>query len=339
MAFEDFPGQQRAVALLRAALGASQVPHAHLFVGPEGVGKARLARQFAGILLCSEGGKEACGRCASCEAFRSEKHPDYFEVGVPEGRQDVPIDTVRSLQRRASVKPVLASVRVFVIRQAERLSVEAANCFLKTLEEPPGNSYFVLLASSLWEMPATVISRCRPVRFAPLAPEQVERMLREDGASAEDAWWLARRCWGSLGLARAFHRMGLHEFNRRLTEDLCELQLEDNFRLSDWLRESAEQHADSRPAARRLLQEHLECAALFYRDLALAALGADEAEPANRHLAGKLAELAARSDLDSIIERAESTLESIERIGANANQRLALDDLFSRLAGAGAGGP
>jgi hypothetical protein len=281
-------------------------------------------------------------------------HPDYREVGLAEGKQLLSIDLVREIQHAAALKPVRGPRRVFVVRDAERLSADAANCFLKTLEEPPGGCFFVLIASSLHLLPETVASRCCRVRFANLPPDELERMLREEGADAADATWLARRAWGSPGLARRFRDEGLHEFNRELVGRLGKLTLESNFEMSDWLAgavkrklrrepegdsapsdelaEEGERYVRSAARARDVLQDMLECAAVYYADLATAACAPrGELALRNAFAEDELRTAAARADAESWADRAWQVLDAIEALGANAQRRLCLDDLFNRL--------
>lgn len=334
MAFENIAGQDDTARRLRATLQRDRLPHAFLFVGSTGTGRAAMARELAQVVLCE--GKDrpddCCGRCGSCLLFARGAHPDYGEVGLPEGRQSLPIDTVRRVQRSAALKPVRAARRVFVIRDVERMSIEAANCFLKTLEEPPGRCFFVLIASSLRRLPETIVSRCRVVRFANLALEVLQRRLEADGVQPDDARWLARRAWGSPGLADGLKQADLHAFNRELVERLRELSVDDNFALSDWFSKKATENAASAAESRDALQELLECVAAYYRDLALSAAGGtDPAEPFNSALEDVITEPAAGVPPDAFVERAELVLEAIERIGGNAQRRLALDDLFTQL--------
>ncbi len=288
--------------------------------------------RLAAVLLCTEGDRERCGACRSCRLFDTGNHPDYHEVGVPEGRQELPIKLIRELRRKASVKPVLAPGRVFVIRQAERMNIEAANCFLKTLEEPPGDSCFVLIAAGLWDLPQTIVSRCELVKFSGLPLEQVEEMLRGEGMDQEDAWWLARRSWGSPGLAVRLREAGLDSFNSELADRLFELAPDDVCALTDWLSQQASRGSGSRPEARVMLQELLECMAVFYRDLAAAALAPGRVELFNKAFQERLEQFAQRQSLDSILDCADRVFQAIERIGTNANSKVALDDLFAGLA-------
>lgn len=334
MALEDIPGQADAARLLRAALRSGRLPHAHLFVGSAGTGRSAMAGQLAQVLLCSRKQQPDtyCGQCTDCVLFGAGRHPDYHEAGVPEGRQSLTIDVVRDIERAAALKPVRAARRVFVIREAERLTIEAANCFLKTLEEPPGGCCFVLIASSLRRIPETVVSRCQVVRFRNLPPDDLQQRLEAQGMKPEDAHWLARRSWGSPGLAEQFKETGLHLFNRELLERLHAISVADNFRLSDWLDGRARENARSAAESRIALQELLECALLYYRDLALAAAAeGGEAPVCNRAAMDSIKGLAEGVAPDTFLERAELVLDTIENIGSNANRRLALDHLLTKL--------
>ncbi len=334
MSLDDIPGQETAARLIRAALRSDRLPHALLFVGSAGTGRLAMARELARILLCDEPPQPdaACGACRSCRLMGAGGHPDYREEAVPESRQLIPIDAVREMQRVAALKPVTASRRVFVIRDAERLSIEAANCFLKTLEEPPGGCVFLLIASSLRPIPETVISRCRVVRLRNLRPEVLGARLEADGAAPEDAHWLAGRAWGSPGLAEQLRRGGLHAFNKELIEQLRAVSVEDNFRLSDWLDGLARQAGGSAAASRVELQELLECALLYYRDLAVTAAD-PKGEPPLLNRAGRdaIRKAAADAGPDGFLEQADLVLDAIEAVGNNANRRLALDHLFTEL--------
>lgn len=331
MAFENAAEQQATVRGLRAALRAGRLPHAMLFLGSEGTGRLDVARELARALLCraAEAPDDYCGDCQDCRLCQAGRHPDCEELGLPPGRQLFPIKAVQNVQATASLRPVRGPRRVFIIRDADRMSIDAANCFLKTLEEPPGGCVFVLLAASLRDIPQTIVSRCRIVRFANLPADVLERRLQESGMEARDASWLARRAWGSPGLAERLRSAGLAEFNRQMVERLLHVTTKQNFALSDWFLENA---PGAGPAGRDDLQELLECALAYYRDAALAAAsGRAECDLFNAFAEEQVRGAAAGASPDAFLDRADVVLEAIERVGANANRRLALDDLFTRL--------
>jgi DNA polymerase III subunit delta' len=199
------PGQERAIAFLRRA--AERPHHAYLLAGPEGGGKTLGARAFAAALLCQVGG---CGDCRDCRLALADKHPNQVVV-EPEGR-DIHVDTVRSEVWHPAYRTAPEPGRkVFVIREADRLNLAAADVLLKILEEPPADTVIMLLSARPDELPETVVSRCHVVSFLPLSEHFVSDALQKEGVDAERAGLVARLAGGNLGRARrlAAERDGL----------------------------------------------------------------------------------------------------------------------------------
>ncbi len=321
---------KKAVDRLKSQLRNGMLPHAPLFVGPEGVGRLDVVRSLTAALFCTENPDSACGNCPSCRAFESGEHPDYREFGVPEGRRSLPIESIRELQTAASRKPVMGRLRAFTVRDAELMSTEAANCFLKTLEEPPGECYLFLIATGLRNLPETIVSRCQVIKLTGLDPETVKMRLCNDGIDPQDAAWLAMRSWGSPERASTFYGRKMHEFNRELVEKTLSMNLNCNFIMSDFFQESAKKSGADAAQQRTALQELLECLAVIYRDIATL-IREPDGEIFNEHARDALAAYACDYDLDAALDCADKTLLALERIGANVNRRIALDDLFSSL--------
>jgi len=176
--------QPRAVDLLRRALASDRVAHAYAFVGPAGAGRMSTALAFAAELLGSP----------------SRQHPDLHVI-VPtppetnsRGARAIRIGAIRELERQASLRPVMARRKVFVLEEAERMTGEAPQAFLKTLEEPPAATVIILILPRARAVPATVLSRCQVVRFAPrddagaaTARAQARELLAEVRAQGVDA--------------------------------------------------------------------------------------------------------------------------------------------------------
>src|SRR5262249_56520964 len=164
------------------------------------------ARELAKALLC-EGRSdtlEPCDRCESCTLFDSDSHPDFYIVARPEVKNVVPIDVMRELCRGFSLKPGRGRAKVALLDDADDLNDEAANCFLKTLEEPPPRSVFLLIGTSPELQLPTVVSRCQVVRLAPLPDTMVADILRERGVTdAKLLERLVRLGRGSPGQALA----------------------------------------------------------------------------------------------------------------------------------------
>jgi DNA polymerase-3 subunit delta' len=177
MAFAAIQGQEAALTFLRRALERGRIPGAFLFLGPHHVGKRGAALALAKALNCEQppdGPPDACDACPSCRKIDAAVHPDVVTV-EPDG-QFIKIDQVREVTDLLALNPALARRRVVVLAEAERMNPQAANAFLKTLEEPPADTLIVLCADAGARLPPTIVSRCVPVRFGPL-PEPVLRAL------------------------------------------------------------------------------------------------------------------------------------------------------------------
>lgn len=195
-AFDAVVGQPGAVALLRQALLQGRLAHAWAFVGPPGVGRKLTALAFARALLCSAGG---CGGCAACRKVLGGHHPDLHLI-VPDGAV-LKIEQVRGLERLAALAPLEGAWKIFILDDADRMTLPTANALLKTLEEPPPRSLLILILANPRALPPTVVSRCQTVRFRPLPEAEAAALLAaRAGLDPEAAHLLARQCQGQVGL-------------------------------------------------------------------------------------------------------------------------------------------
>ena len=196
--FSQIIGQERAVAFLKEVIASEKIPHAYLFTGIQGIGKTTTALALAQAVNCLEiTNREGCGKCLPCRQLVSGNFPDlvFFE---PDGR-NIKIEQIRGLNRSLNYKPVSGRYRVCIIHQAEKMTEEAANSFLKTLEEPPPGNILVLKATEPLDLLPTIVSRCQKVPFRPLSVQMIERWLRtEMGMDEESSRVLARLSEGSL---------------------------------------------------------------------------------------------------------------------------------------------
>jgi DNA polymerase III subunit delta' len=206
--FDEVIGQQRVVGELRAAVGAAEavlrgepgkgMSHAWLFTGPPGSGRSVAARAFAAALECSRGG---CGSCPDCRTALAGSHADV-ECVRPEGLS-IGVREARELVVRAGGTATRGRWRVVLVEDADRLTEGAANVLLKTLEEPPPRTVWLLCVPSAEDLPPTVRSRCRLVRLGIPAADAIAAMLvRRDGAEPAIAGFAARAAQGHVGRAR-----------------------------------------------------------------------------------------------------------------------------------------
>ena len=211
-------GHDRLVQSFERLVQRDRLAHAYLFCGPEGVGKRLFATELGKALLCERAGAklEACDQCSSCVQVAAGSHPDFIVVGRPEDKNVLPIETIRELCQGFGLKSARGRGRVAVLDDADDLNDEAANCFLKTLEEPPPRALFMLIGSSADFQLPTIRSRCQIVSFAPLTDDQMHCVLQVKGVTYPPMLdRLIRFGHGSPGQALALADEALWEFRRQ----------------------------------------------------------------------------------------------------------------------------
>ncbi len=217
--FSEIKGQERAISFLKKALDSNRLAHAYLFVGPEGVGRETTALSFFGRLVCEN--KIFCESCLPCRKFKKGLHPDV-EILTPQGKS-IKIEQIRALEAKLYFKPLEYEKRLILIPQAEAMTREAANALLKSLEEPPPYTLFVLLSQTTEALLPTIVSRCQIVRFKPLSFQVLKGLLEKRFEKLpEEAEGLAILAEGSLGRALRLAEKGLLEELFRLAKALSE---------------------------------------------------------------------------------------------------------------------
>lgn len=166
MSFQNVKHQKRAADVLKRLLEAGRLPHAMLFVGPKDAGELPMAREIAKSLFCaSPKNADSCDECANCRRVEQNTHPDFVLIAPEEGAASIKVEAVREVIARANLKPFEAPCKFFVIDQAELMNEVAQNAFLKTLEEPQGRTYFVLITQAPDKLLNTIRSRCQTHYF------------------------------------------------------------------------------------------------------------------------------------------------------------------------------
>jgi DNA polymerase-3 subunit delta' len=199
MKWTDIIGHKDHVAMLRNMESSRRMPHAVLFVGPNGIGKVMVAKVLSAALLCSHEGERPCGICPSCQQMIYGNHPDFLLIS-PDGA-NIKIEQIRNLQQEAALAPYRSQRRVCIIDGAELMTTQAANSLLRILEDPPGEIIFILIAANRQMLLTTIISRCMAISFQPLADEILTQALMVKGYMPEQAEVAARLSGGRMGIA------------------------------------------------------------------------------------------------------------------------------------------
>jgi DNA polymerase-3 subunit delta' len=195
-------GHQQIIEQLQRTVTSGRIAGAYLFVGPAGVGKETVARYFAQLIFCQQDAQPptVCSTCLACRKVDSGNHPDLQFIR-PEGSL-LKIGQIRELQRQVIYAPLEASRKVYILTDVDRMNLEAENCLLKTLEEPPAASVLILLTSNLQALLPTTRSRCQILQFHPMPTQELATILVDRYSVApEQATTLAIAAGGSIGKA------------------------------------------------------------------------------------------------------------------------------------------
>jgi DNA polymerase-3 subunit delta' len=201
-------GHEHTINTLRRALVAARVRHAYLFTGPEHIGKALLARRFAQTLLCTGGPdpriapQNPCNVCLSCRKVMHNNHPDVHYIARPPDKQFILIDQVRALQSDSARKTLEGRRNIFIIQGMHEMNVQAANCLLKTLEEPEPDVVLLLTAPDPRQLLPTILSRVQQIPMHLLTTTQIKSALEEHWqVEPEEAALIAALAAGRMGWA------------------------------------------------------------------------------------------------------------------------------------------
>lgn len=300
--FEGIVGHSLALRILKRSFVTGRLSHAYLFIGPPGVGKAKVARTFAATVV---GG----------EKWASHLHPDISEVH-PTG-SSFRLSQIRELIAHASLAPAQGERKVYILHNVETFTAEAANSLLRTLEEPSNAVCFILLADKP-QVTSTIVSRCQVLRFGYLTVPETVSVLKSVYPQAGGLTEVARMSFGSPGEAVRLLEPGAilrQQEMAALAERILELTGSEKL---EWMTR-LEEHKDD-------LHVYVAFLALWVRDVLCFKLGLVD------HLAlpyrAEVEAQAQRTELTAIVARLSSLQEMLAGWGASTNKRLVLDQLF-----------
>lgn len=364
--------QGNAHSMIQRAVQRERIAHAYIFHGPDGVGKELLASGFAQLMLCSqpveksidekevdvmgiESLRVGCSECEDCRAVFAQSHPDMHLITRQLIRKhpdpivrkrkglDIGVDVLRHfLIEKVGHKPIRGRAKFFIVREADRMTIQAQNALLKTLEEPPGNTIIILLVSYTDRLLPTTLSRCQIVNFQSLPTKFIQSRLAQlipDG-SPDSLQWYARNCEGSLGKAIENADDGLFDLNQRLLKDLAELSsIRSHEAIENWTEASKSLGVGYRKrdpditdteAGRRGLQTIFRLAAGWYADVLKMSAG-DRTGIVNLAWDKKLQQTAKTVSIDRAVDAVNRLARAQRQLNLNANTQLVVDALMNDL--------
>jgi DNA polymerase-3 subunit delta' len=193
-------GHQRVLNTLQTAIKSNNISHAYIFEGAKGIGKRETALAFSSMLMC-EADETPCGRCKTCQLLQQSSHPDFQEIYLDEDKS-ISVEDIRNLLKGIIIKPLYSKYKVFVINNADNMTVQAQNALLKSLEEPPGYIVFILTVQSGTAMTPTIRSRCQRIFFNKLSYDELKGILKAKYGVVKPEWdFIASYADGVIGTA------------------------------------------------------------------------------------------------------------------------------------------
>lgn len=328
-------GHQQVIDLLQRSINKNRIAHAYLFSGPPQIGKTSIAIAFAQALNC-QGSNQPCGECCPCRLIAANKHPDVRliqltppgednGISAKGGERVIGIEQIRSLQHDAALLPYEGRWKVYIILNVEHMSDEAANCLLKTLEEPPPQVVLLLTTVDSGLLWPTVVSRCQVIPLHPLPSAEIKAALEQQWqVDDEEAHRLASLATGRIGwaISAVLDPIVLQKREEQLNWllHLVGSSRVDRFAYAEQL---AGQFAHHPETVKDILRLWLG----WWQDLLLAKGGCAELA-ANADRADILSAQAQAYDFDQLLSFLRAINTTLEQLDQNVNPRLALETLL-----------
>lgn len=236
--FENIVGNEKNKEIFKKAIQSSQVSHSYLFWGIEGIGKQQIAKEFAKRILCLEKKDKNCN-CKSCIEFDSQNHPDFLLISPDDGK--LKIEQIREIQRKIAEKPIISNKKVYILNDADKMTIEAQNCLLKTLEEPPEYITLILISSNINQLLSTIQSRCTKMYFETISLNEVEKYIYNNYQYEKIDRELLELAQGSIGKAiTLLENQNLYTYVQKVLEELPNKDLMDILSMAEEIYKSKE---------------------------------------------------------------------------------------------------
>lgn len=320
--FQDIIGQEQIKEHMQNVLSTGKVSHAYIINGEKASGKEFIARVFAMALQCEKEGVEPCQECHSCRQALSDNHPDIIRV-THEKPNTISVDDIRTqVNNDVAIKPYSSPRKVYIINEAEKMTVQAQNALLKTLEEPPEYTVILLLTTNVNSLLPTILSRCVILNMKPVADELVKKFLMHEmevpDYKAEVCVAFAR---GNIGKAKAL--ASSEDFENVKAEALSLLKYIQDMELNEMIA------AIKKITEYKLeINDYLDIIAIWYRDVLLFKATNDVNHLVFREEIQALRRTAQRSSYEGIETIIEALEKAKRRLDANVNFELTMELLM-----------
>lgn len=329
MPFKDIVGQERVIKILTKSLKEDKVSSSYIFVGSEGTGKKLTAIEFTKTINCLNLNKnlEACEGCQSCNEISNQCSPD-LKIIEPT-KSSIKIEQIREMRKEIGLKPFKNKKKIYIIDKAEKMTLEASNCLLKTIEEPPYYTIIILVCSKIDPILPTIVSRCQIVNFGLISSYKIKEFLlnKNINLEKEKAEIISKLAQGSIG--SALKLLSDKEYFIRREKALNCLSAISPGKYSDDIFANVEKVVYEKDR----IEEILEMIKLWYRDILIIKSTGDQKYIVNcdkLEILDEKSQIYSQVILIDILDYLEQIEEYLEK---NVNTRLILERLFIKMVG------
>ncbi|PKL72668.1 hypothetical protein CVV26_00150 [Candidatus Kuenenbacteria bacterium HGW-Kuenenbacteria-1] len=320
-------GHEKIIYFLQKSIKNDKLNHAYLFCGPAHLGKTTIAKNFLSEILC----EKKCKKCIHCLNLEKNTHPDVYFINKEKDKKNITIEQIRFLQEKLIRHSFHGSYKIILINQAETLSLGAANCLLKSLEEPNPKTIFILIAENTNLLPKTIISRTQILKFLPVATKDIVNYFEKQfNLEANQALELAKISINKPGLAITFFQNQnlLEEHKKQIREfiNFPQKNLNEKFQIIEKTLSTKNEFLENI----KILQNILSQWDLIIRDLILIKNSLN-IFIIHSFLENELKELVQNYDENQLLQILKKIKKSKEYLFTNANPKLVFENFTLNL--------
>ncbi|MDY6862479.1 MAG: DNA polymerase III subunit delta' [Thermodesulfobacteriota bacterium] len=322
MGFSEIYGHDKQINILKKAFSNNRLARSFLFTGISGVGKKLVAISLAKALNCERENLDFCNNCPACKKIEHGNHPE-FTVITPQNNL-ITIDTIRTIKEQLKFKTIFARMRVFIIDDCHKMNTQAANALLKTLEETPEKTLFILITSSPHRLLPTIISRCQRITFSPIYYKEIEKLVKEKfGFDGKDSSILSLMAIGSLGRVKELLNKKFWDMRQSILKRLVGI--------SKGLPDKALSIAFDLGKNREELLNLLEVIIIFYRDMLIYKYFKNTEKLINKDMIEEIKGAAKKNSSGAVFNQIEEVKKARTAIINNANIQLTMEMMLLRI--------